>query len=73
MKVKWGDGHVRSERSGLVPRVSGEEGKTDRDQQDRHDADARRRQKNAVDAEVVVGKTAHGGGKARWRIASPRR
>ena len=32
--------------SGLVPRVSGEEGKTDRDQQGRHDADARRRQKN---------------------------
>ena len=59
-----GYGHVRSERSGLVPRVSGEEGKTDRDQQGRHDADARRRQKNAVDAEVVVGKPAHGGGKA---------
>ena len=48
--------------SGLVPRVSGEEGKTDRDQQGRHDADARR-QKDAIDAEVVIGEPAHGGGR----------
>lgn len=54
--------------SGLVPRVSGEEGKTDRDQQGRHDADARRRQKDAIDAEVVIGEPAHGGGKANGEL-----